>query len=244
MLDHAPWVTPSVTRRTILAYATQTNLAKATGLSMPTGYSVTDAASRPAKPDLDALLKAGRDKVWTESPTPKGMEKIMSSQQNWRMFIPKRGPLSPGFLDMWMCTSTGEPLTQSMLPYIVDTFPYNMHIFLASPEYLRIMATMANPPKDEDEETKKTRAIIKKQQEDRSGMWLPTVVMNLETRNRLPEKGVKWLNMRGTSKQIKDGNFDMEIVIRDEDGQLIAVSQHTAMILSMDRNMGKKKASL
>lgn len=75
-------------------------------------------------------------------------------------------------------------------------------------------------------------------------MWFPTVVMNLEVKMALPEAGVEWLAVRVTSKQIKDGKFDLDISVRDVDGELLALSHHVAMILSIERNTRKKKSSL
>lgn len=75
-------------------------------------------------------------------------------------------------------------------------------------------------------------------------MWFPTVVMNLEVKTALPEDGVEWLAVRVTSKQIKDGKFDLDISVRDVDGELLALSHHVAMILSIERNTRKKQSSL
>lgn len=75
-------------------------------------------------------------------------------------------------------------------------------------------------------------------------MWFPTVVMNLEVKAALPEEGVEWLAMRVTSKQIKDGRFDLDVSVRDVDGELVALSHHVAMILSIERNTRKSRSSL
>lgn len=75
-------------------------------------------------------------------------------------------------------------------------------------------------------------------------MWFPTVVMNLEVKKALPEEGVEWLAVRVTSKQIKDGKFDLDVSVRDVDGELVALSHHVAMILSIERNTRKSRSSL
>lgn len=66
--------------------------------------------------------------------------------------------------------------------------------------------------------------------------------MNMEVKSALPEEGVEWLAVRITSKQIKDGRFDLEVSVRDVDGELIALSNHVAMILSIERNTRKSKS--
>lgn len=61
----------------------------------------------------------------------------------------------------------------------------------------------------------------------------------------LSEDGVEWLAVRVTSKQIKDGRFDLpDISVKDAEGELVALSHHVAMILSIDRNTSKSQASL
>jgi hypothetical protein len=43
-----------------------------------------------------------------------------------------------------------------------------------------------------------------------------------------------------TSKQIKNGKFDLEVAVRDVDGDLLALSQQVALMVSWERNIGKK----
>ncbi|KAK2596103.1 hypothetical protein QQS21_006450 [Conoideocrella luteorostrata] len=150
----------------------------------------------------------------------------------------RKGPLQPGVMDLWLCLASGESITQATLPYVTDSFPYNMHLFLVAPE-LRAMLETPAPNKSEDKETTNRRAETLKKNEDRAGMWFPTLVMNLENKTALPEEGVKWLNTRITSKQINNGKFDLDVIIRDTDGELVALSHHVAMVLSMARNTGK-----
>lgn len=85
---------------------------------------------------------------------------------------------------------------------------------------------------------------IKAKDEQRGGLWFPTVVMNLEVKMALPRDGVEWLAIRVTSKQIKDGRFDLDVSVRDVDGELVALSHHVAMIVDIERNTRKSQASL
>lgn len=238
LLSQAPWVTPNVSRRIMLAYTTQINLRTFTGISLPTGYESTVDDTVSPQPDPIALEKRGGDKNWVESKVPKSSAKMMSSLGNWRFFLPRKGPLTPGVMDMWLCTASGEFITQATLPYVVDSFPYDLHLFLVSPE-LRAMLEVPAQDAPEDKETSSRRSDVQKKNEDRAGMWFPTVVMNLESKMALPEQGVKWLNIRVTSKQINNGKFDLDVIVRDADGELVALSNHVAMVLTMARNTGK-----
>lgn len=118
---------------------------------------------------------------------------------------------------------------------------YNLHEFLAAPELRELL--QASRKGEAAGDTPEGRDV-KAKDEKRAGMWFPTVVMNLEVKMALPEEGVKWLALRVTSKQIKDGRFDLDISVRGVDGELVALSHHVAMILSFERNMRKKQASL
>lgn len=69
------------------------------------------------------------------------------------------------------------------------------------------------------------------------------MAMTLEVKKALPEEGVEWLNTRITAKQMKDGRFDLEVIVRDVDGQLVALSNQVALISTMEKNTRKKKSS-
>jgi hypothetical protein len=236
LLPKAPFFDPATSRRTILAYTTHTNLRTFGGITLPTGFSVTSAAELPSPlPDFERLKTQDADEAWEKSVPPKGSE-IVQSLNNWGFFMPRGEPLVPGVLDMWIRRSSGELITQSALPYVVDSFPYNIYAFLLAPELKKILDAPQNTVEKERKE---------EGQKQRASMWFPTVVMNMEVKMPLPEEGVEWLAVRVTSKQIKDGRFDLDVMVRDVEGEIVALSHHVAMILSIERNTGKKpKASL
>jgi hypothetical protein len=72
-------------------------------------------------------------------------------------------------------------------------------------------------------------------------MWFPTLSLDLEAKMALPPSGVEWLSMRVISKQIQDGRFDLEALVRDVDGNYVALGHQVAMVLSMDRNTGGRQ---
>jgi Thioesterase-like superfamily len=240
LLSQTPWVDQSVSRRAVLAYTTHTNLRTFSGMSMPTGYEVTPAAALPAVSDFEALKINGTDEVWEESNLPKAYASLMPSLTNWRFYVPRKEPLSPGVLDMWIRLASGEPITQGTLAYVVDSFPHNMHTFLAAPALRELLH--APPEWSGDSEVRDVRA----RDQQRAELWFPTVVMNIEAKMALPDAGTEWLAVRVSSKQIKDGKFDLEVLVRDADGEVVALSHQVAMILSIVRNTGKgsSKASL
>ncbi|KAJ5291516.1 thioesterase family protein [Penicillium angulare] len=241
LLSQAPWIDHFVSRRRVLAYTTHTNLRSFSGMSMPTGYEVTPAAKLPSVSDFEALKTNGADKVWEKSKLPKAYATMMPSLAHWHFYVPRNEPLSPGVLDMWIRLASSERITQSTLAYVVDSFPHNMHNFLAAPALRELLN--APPDRSGDSDVKE----IREKDQQRAEMWFPTVVMNMEVKTALPDDGIEWLAVRVLSKQIKDGKFDLEVLVRDPDGAIIALSHHVGMILNIVQSTGKKglsKASL
>jgi hypothetical protein len=69
------------------------------------------------------------------------------------------------------------------------------------------------------------------------GNWYPTLSYGLEVKKAPPtEKGWEWLFLRIETMQVKNGRFDLDVVILDEDGDLVALSKHTALIVKATRN--------
>lgn len=236
LLSASPWIAPAVSRRTVLAYTTHTNQRTFGGISLPTGYEASPLAELAPLPNFGALSTRNADDTWEESTVPASGH--FNSIRNWRFYVPRGDPLTPGFIDLWMRRSNGERITQGALPYVVDSFPYNLHMLLAAPELRKLLST----PREKDPRAEE----MHQRSEQRANLWFPTVVMNLEVKAALPEEGVEWLALRVTSKQIKDGKFDIDVMVRDVDGEILALSQHVAMILSMERNTAKSstKAAL
>ncbi|KAI1121450.1 thioesterase family protein [Nemania abortiva] len=222
LLPHAPWITPLVSRRAVLTYATFTNLRGLTGMSETTGYEATSAAALPNLPDFEMLKTKDADSSWQLSRPPKGSGS-WRSLRNWKFYLPRAGPLTLGVLDMWIRTASGENITSGALAYVADSFPYNLHAFLPA------------SPDDGAEQARRDG--------ERKTLWFPTLVMNLDMKMALPDEGVEWLAVRITSKQIKNAVFDLDITIRNVDGELVALSHHVAMIVDMGRNIGKSSPS-
>lgn len=187
LLSKKPWIKPSISNRSMLAYATQTDLSTFDGISLPTGYEVTPDAALPQLPEFEKLKTKRCDNIWEESKLP-NFSGLMRSLRNWEFCVPRAGPLTPGVLDMWIRLTSGELIKHGALPYVVDSFPYNLNHFLATPELRKLML---EEPQEGGEKPK-----VKSADDERSGMWFPTVVMNLEVKMPLPEEGLEWLNLR------------------------------------------------
>lgn len=241
LLAQAPWVTPGASRRAILGYVTQADLAEFAGVSLPTGHEGTPAAAPAPAPDFDALRARGADEAWQEARPPPGP--ALRTLRNWHLYVPRAGALAPGVLDMWIRPARGVGrITAGALPYVADSFPYDLHLFIVAPELRQLLESRPDPAGGEAAERTARREELQEQDRVRANMWFPTLVMNLEVKEVLPAEGVEWLSVRVTSRQIKNGKFDIDIVIRDADGEIIALSNHVAMSVSMEKNTSGREA--
>lgn len=216
LLDHAPWIDMATAQRTVVAYTNHTNLRTFDGISMPTSFESTPAAALPPRPDFASLKQAGSDHIWEEALVPEAF-KPAGFLEGWRHFMPSRGPLSPGILDMWMCMVDEEKITQRALPYVVDSFPIKFTSFVADPRV----------------EEARLR-----------DMWHPTILMNLEVKSMLPKEGIEWVYMRAMTKQMNKGRLDIDLQLRSADGQLLALSNQVALMVPWEKNTKGAKATL
>lgn len=65
--------------------------------------------------------------------------------------------------------------------------------------------------------------------------------MNLEVKRPLEEEEkVEWLFVRMQSKEVRNGRFDLEVVVLDEKEQLVALGGLVGLVLGMERNLGAR----
>ena len=74
--------------------------------------------------------------------------------------------------------------------------------------------------------------------------WYPTVVLNLDIKkgSLAGERGMA-LYKSIRAKRIRNGRMDLELVILDESGDIVAVSSHVALIVGAARNMSRRNDS-
>lgn len=76
-----------------------------------------------------------------------------------------------------------------------------------------------------------------RKQDMKAKFWFPTLLLNLEVKKALPAEGVEWLFVRVRTKSIKNGRYDLEVIILDPDGDLVGLSSHVCLAVSTQRNM-------
>ncbi|KAL8856985.1 MAG: hypothetical protein Q9178_006390 [Gyalolechia marmorata] len=207
----------------IVGYLTQSNLHTEDGISLPTKWSLHP----PPLPLLSpTALKHGHDPNWTQQPTSR-FSTFRKAAQRIKCYLPRHGQPAPAMADEWICLADGGKFTQHALGFVVDSFPQIVEIYPGT--------ASASTQRMEGE-----KALIGTRSGDDDGAmtlrWYPTVLLNLEVKKALPEEGVEWLFVRARAKKIQNGRMDLEVVVLDEGGDVVALSNHVCLILSAERN--------
>jgi hypothetical protein len=185
------------------------------GVSFPTTWSLTP----PPQPVNLSLLAQDKDENWArKGKLPfSGFRKATEKTQ---FHFPRGGQRSKSTADEWIRLTTGEKWTNASLGYVADMWPMPVEAYLHS----------YNP-----------YDIANKDKSKPAKFWYPTLLLNLEIKKTLPEEGVEWLFVRVDTKQIQNGRLDLDIVVMDEGGEIVATSQHVAFVVDAERNLAERK---
>ncbi|KAI9658816.1 MAG: hypothetical protein M1831_003842 [Alyxoria varia] len=237
-------------REEVAGYVTHTNLldpAVSSGLSIPTHWSL-DPAPLPAEVSKFAT-NTDPNYVCMESLS---YAEFRKASQRVRFCMPRFGrqisedrssqsSTGVAFSDQWLSFNKQAPdgnseyFTTDSLGFLVDMFPQLIEKVLHPDIYV-------GPPLDQSSpEYKVWEDIRSKQKASKANHWYPTLHLNLEVKKPLlPSDEVEYLFLRVQSKCIKDGRYDIEMVVLDPSGDLVCLSQHVCFILSASRNLAGK----
>lgn len=213
--DEAPFITAN-TRKPVVAYLINTNLDKEKGVSLETQWELLP---RPKPVDFSKIASE-QDANWSSKDSRIGMAQraVAKAPRNLDIFFPREsGRL--GLEDNWIRFKSGEGWTNASLGFLADVLP---------------IVIEAWRPKTDDE----TDAPYRRDEQ----FWYPTLVLNLDIKKALPEKGVEWLFLRTMTRQVRNGRFDLESTILDQNGELVAVANHVNLVLPLGRNLAKRGA--
>lgn len=225
LLDQAPWISSGTvngrakSERVVVAYLTNRSIAAESGISLNTGWTLQPKL--PAVKDFSKLL-ANEDPEWPL------LDMVIQRRVNAvkqlniyhnREAFERNGRIS--LIDIWVCAKNGEPFKDPALGFLVDVTAS----FVVEVQRPR---TENDPPAAGGEFTRNV------------AFWYPTLVMNLDVKKRLPEGGEKWLHIRCLSKKTFNGRSDVEIIICDREGDIVALSHHVALIVNFERNIANR----
>ena len=213
-------------REEVLGYFTNSDIHKESGLTLETDYAL-----HPAPTPVDLVkLRADQDELWAFQPY-KLFPRFRKASNKVHFFFPRQGQHHPSMVDEWMRFANGEKFTNESLGYVADMFPQLVESYVQADSYHVKGGVL---PKQDTEERKSNNQGAAK-------YWYPTMLLNLDVKKALPAEGVEWLFLRVRTKSIKNGRLDLEIIILDEMGEIVALSHHVCLILSSERNLAARQ---
>ncbi|KAK8204323.1 hypothetical protein M8818_005168 [Zalaria obscura] len=213
-------------REEVVAYFTNSNLHAENGISFSTGWELHP----PASPVDIAALRAGKDERWEEQ-AHMPFAVFRKASQNVKFFFPKQGQPMRSIADQWMCFKNGDSFTNVDVGFVADMFPQVIESYRTGSDPYAIVP----PNKAATEAETKSNGM--------ASFWYPTVLLNLDIKKALPEEGAEFLFVRTRAKQIRNGRYDLEVIILDEGGEIVCLSHHVCMVLSAERNMAKRNTA-
>ncbi|KAK8046623.1 hypothetical protein PG996_014687 [Apiospora saccharicola] len=207
-------------REEVVAYITHTNLAAESGPTFETGWQL-EPSPPPPPSDFAALTRGGDDDAhwaeWTAKPFPEFRKVI----QQMRIYLPRGGRHAADSLcDEWIrFADPAQRFTDASLGLVSDLWPQVIESLVAA-----------------------RQAPVDKKRQPLAKFWYPTLLLNLDIKKTLPAEGVEWLFVRVRAKQIFNGRQDLEVVILDQQGEIVALSHHVALVLDAKRNTAKRRS--
>ncbi|KAL2859434.1 thioesterase-like superfamily-domain-containing protein [Aspergillus pseudodeflectus] len=112
--------------------------------------------------------------------------------------------------------------------YLADLFPAALDRLGALEETAVLRATGGNAKEGDGNKVATGEAPVQ--------FWYPTVTMNFDLKTRLPREGVEWLHTRVVTRMLRGSRADLEVLILDQDGGLVATSTQVALVVDPARN--------
>ena len=203
---------PSVdsSKTCVLGLLTQGNLATEKGIYLPTTPAIPKAEIPDRETDcIDYLLS---DIVIKFAPV---VGKVIGR-------VPPGGSdgnlsyrLGPSIREVWLARKDGIGLDVSYVGRLCDAVSFFSSI--VQPDYLTMYQFSGAP----GNYTKNNADFL-------YGIAYPTLSMTTEIKK--DPKGAKWIFQKLRTYQIKNGRFDTEVQLFDEEGDLVALSKHVSLV--------------
>ncbi|KAF7113700.1 hypothetical protein CNMCM5793_003056 [Aspergillus hiratsukae] len=181
--------------------------------------------------NLAALAANGTDGAWVRLPRP---PPALTAPQHLEIYAPRRkGPKTlesrqKQVVDQWARFTPGGKTvarwSNEAVMFLADTFP-------AALDRLGAMETSRLRAKEELRGRQ-----LKGNAEDKETFWYPTVTLNIDLKTRIPPEGVEWLHTRVVTRMLRGSRADLDVVILDPEGELIALSTQVALVVDASRN--------
>lgn len=217
---HRMLVTVCCLRASRLTSCRNMNLNAESGISYPTHNTLYP---EPAPVNM-AKLAHDADPNWVGYAIPWHARSFLKPITHFRFFSPIQAPPRKDVTDVWMRFNSPEArFTNEMLGSVADHW-HRM------PENYRTDSVWNHT----DLPANALRAAAEGTQiKGYSTTYAyPTLSMHLEIKKSLPPQGAQWLFLRAQSTEIKNGRFDAEITILDENLDLVALSTQVCFVIN------------
>lgn len=152
------------------------------------------------------------------------------------------GPTSefkkPGVIDQWArlrTVTSGSSSAAGNGKWTNETLPFLSDWFPAALEELGTQALFSSSSSSPTSPTSpSTRPKM-------PPFWYPTVTLNIDFKKSLPAQGVDWLYSRVVMKSVRNGRMDIEVIIMDEQGEIVALCSHVGLVVPVERNTSGRK---
>ncbi|KAK2750151.1 hypothetical protein FQN57_004647 [Myotisia sp. PD_48] len=196
---------------------------------LPTPGTILDSNGTPVGVDFEKLGKTGQDGDWkrfviSHSSMRKASRHVEFNTPTTKIMAQK------GFIEQWTRFKPyGKDAVwkDDSLGFLIDMFPMMLQSLDDKPwEGKEGVAPSAHP------DAPKSGPLAK--------FWYPTVLLNVDFKKKLPEEGAEWLYSRVLTRVLRNGRMDYDIVILDEQGDIVALSNHIALIVGAERNLSAR----
>ena len=215
----------SSSREEVVGYISYSNISVESGLSLPTSWSLYPS---PAPANVTRMVE-GADENWKSLDKEILHAPFRKASANMSFYVPLNASADRSYVDQWLRFKSGERFTMESLGMVCDMF---LQVVEGYREQDNTTPRSCGTNLNRESEMAPQKLGI---------FWYPTILLNLEVKKVLPPAGVDWLFVRVRPKQIKNGRMDLEVVILDVEGDLVALSNHVALIVGVERNMATRR---
>ncbi|RHZ71051.1 hypothetical protein CDV55_108499 [Aspergillus turcosus] len=216
----------------VAGYITVSPATAEVGVSAPSNWTVQPEPIPGSGPNgrvnLAALRETGRDGQWVRLVAP--FPKFRRASQQVELYGPDPALGKPPVLDQWTRFRPGGNTearwTNEAVAFLVDMFPMALDGF----------DTMGKAA-DNAAGTEPAKGKVAK-------YWYPTVTLNIDFKKRLPASGVEWLYSRVQTRSVRNGRTDLDVVVLDEQGEVVALSTQVGLVMDASRNIGQRKSKM
>ncbi|EZF32421.1 hypothetical protein H109_04562 [Trichophyton interdigitale MR816] len=220
-------------REEVAGYITVSHIASEEGPSIERAFALTPPA--PAV-DLKQLASTGRSGEWNGFKVAFGS--MRKASRHVEFYAPSTSAMvSRGFVEQWARFAPYGKVgrwTDETLGFLADMFPMMLESFDDKPW-----------DKRSKEEKEKEKYVVGKDGKlsPKGKFWYPTILLNLDVKKKLPAEGAEWLYSRVQTKKLHNGRMDLDVIIMDEKGEVVALSNHVALVIGAERNLSARKGS-